>query len=95
MNYVPTTAEANVRCDCGENALPSQPLVEVVKETGVLAEDILAMVNEVNELLFADRQECCETEAGPKCFREEMLRTRCKLAAACEGLAKLRCLLGP
>lgn len=94
MRYESTATGTGTCCDCGENALPTQPLAEIAKETGVLAEDILVMLNRVNGFLFADQQECCEKGAEPRCFLEEVLRTERNLSAACEMLAKLSQLLG-
>lgn len=74
--------------------VPTENLTDIVKDTSHIATDVLMMVRRINSHLFGLGNPCCEKEAEPKCFREQMVATRCELIATAEELSKIMCMLG-
>ena len=94
MNYAPCTGMEETISAGQEIAGPVQSLAEIMKETSSLAVDVLSMSHRINSFLFDTGDKNCEKEEAPRCFREELLKTRCELLAACEELARLCNMLG-
>lgn len=90
MNYG-TCNEPNMESKCAE---PIESLTDMMKGTHIVATDVLKMVRRLNSHLFGIGNPCCEKEADPKCFRDELIATRCELVATAEELSKICCMLG-
>ena len=73
---------------------PLESLSDMMKNTSSVAYDVLAMVRRINGHLFGIGNPCCEKEADPKCFRDELVKTRCELLATAEELSKICAMLG-
>ena len=80
--------------ECANVPEPIEPLAEMMKATCSIASDALHLTRKINEHLFGIGNPCCEKEANPKCFREELVKTKCELLATVEELAKICALLG-
>ena len=90
MNY--KTCEPVNDCTCAPEAIES--LTDLMKNTNMIATDVLKMTRRINAHLFGIGNPCCEKEADPKCFRDELVATRCELLATAEELSKICCMLG-
>lgn len=89
----PTGAEC---CDAGEakSALPNQTMADIMHETNQMAEDAMNIVNRMYGFLFPDNICSAERSEEPRCFRDELLRTRANLHTAVAKLAEIGTLLG-
>ena len=69
---------------------PAQPVVDTMGETSAIAEQILRQVRRINEFLFAeDPALVAEDTNQPKCFRDELVKTRNVLGTASEELERI------
>lgn len=91
MNYEDRRGEAKLDCTCAE---PLESLSDMMRSTGNIASDALSMARRINGHLFGIGNPCCEKEADPKCFRDDLAKTRCELLATVEELAKTCNMLG-
>ena len=91
MNYE-THNEIMNECTCSPAPLSS--LTEMLKQTHCIATDVLKMAYRINDHLFGIGNPLCEKEAEPKCFRDELEKTRCELMATIEELHKICSMLG-
>ena len=91
MDY--RNCEKNTEGACTPPA-PIESLTNMVKETNCMAADVLAMTRRINGHLFGIGNPCCEKEADPKCFRDELAAIRCELLATAEELSKICTLIG-
>lgn len=75
---------------------PAEPesLTSMMKETGAMAAEVLEMVHRIGGHLFGLGNPCEEKGGSPKCFLDELAKTRRELGAAVEELANLQILLG-
>ena len=73
---------------------PSESLTDLMKNTNAIAYDVLNMSRRISLHLFGVGHPCCEKEADPKCFHDELVATRCELVATAEELKKICCMLG-
>lgn len=73
---------------------PIEPLTEMMKSTSNIASDVLAMTYRIQEHLFGLCNPCCEKEASPKCFRDELVKTKCEILATAEELSRICSMLG-
>lgn len=89
----PTGAEC---CDAGEakSALPDQTMADIMHETNQLAEDALNISNRLYGFLFPDKTCSTDRDEDPRCFRDELLRTRANLHTAVAKMAEIASLLG-
>lgn len=92
MKYETCFGEAKTECACAPE--PMESLTDMMKNTGDIASDVLRLTRRLNEHLFGIDNSCCEKEAEPKCFRDELVRTRCELLATAEELSKICVMLG-
>lgn len=85
-----------VCCDAREanKALPSQTLADIMHDTNQMAEDALSITNRLYGFLFPDNASNAERPEEPRCFRDELLRTRANLNTAVGKLAEIGALLG-
>lgn len=73
---------------------PVESLTDMMKQTNIIAADVLAMARRINGHLFGNENQGCEKEAAPSCFREELARARQELLETAEELNKMSYLLG-
>ena len=87
--------ESEKTCSVGPGCAPGLPeenLTDVLRETRVMASDVLNMSRKIRSHLFGSREEPCTEEAkpvDPSCFREEMGELRRKLMNACQEIAEI------
>ena len=90
MNYdtvcVPRGEE---KCD-----IPMANMTDLMREVHIMTADALCMSRKINGHLFGIGDPLCEKEADPKCFRDELEKTRCELMAPIEELHKICSMLG-
>ena len=79
---------------CSENALPNQTMADIMHETNQMADDALAITNRLYGFLFPDNICSADRAEEPRCFRDELLRTRANLHTAVAKLAEIGALLG-
>lgn len=79
---------------CSENAQPNQTLADIMHETNQMAEDALSITNRMYGFLFPDNICSADRDEGPRCFRDELLRTRANLHTAVAKLVEIGSLLG-
>lgn len=96
MNYPTNINECSNagHAACSENKLPDQTLSDIMHETSVLADDVLNMVHRIDVFLFHEdpaREACPE---DPRCFRDELLKTRYELHITARKLAEMAVQLG-
>lgn len=73
----------------------AEPLTETLKDTNRVAADVLAMSRRINAHLFGpEPNPCCEKQAEPKCFREELMSARGNLLETAKELSELCVRLG-
>ena len=92
MTYEDRRGEAKLDCTCAPE--PIESLTDLMKTTGHIASDALGMARKINGHLFGIGNPCCEKEADPRCFRDDLMKTRCELLATVEELAKMCSMLG-
>ena len=83
-----------VRNDQACDPMPVANMTDLMKETSIMATDALKLSRRINAHLFGVGNPLCEKEADPKCFREELEKTRCELMATIEELHKICSMLG-
>lgn len=96
MNYTNGEAHSpifitndNAYCEQARNP-PAQPVVETMGETSAIAEQILRQVRRINEFLFAEGPALVAEDTNqPKCFRDELVKTRNVLGTASEELERM------
>ena len=77
-------------CEAKVVPLPMQTMTDLVRETGNIAMDILVMARRVNGHLFGKNTANCESkEAEPRCFRDEMEKTKETLLNTAAELSKI------
>lgn len=91
MNYGTCNESKLENACCAE---PMESLTDMMKSTNCIAQDALRMARRINAHLFGIGNPCCEKEAEPKCFRDELVATKCELLATVEELAKICAMLG-
>ena len=92
MEYKNSCGEAGMGCACVPE--PIESLTGMMKTTCAIASDALNLTRRINDHLFGIGNHCCEKEANPKCFRDELAKTKCELLATVEELAKICDMLG-
>ena len=75
-------------------ALPMASMTDMMRDVSMMAYDALSMSRKINAHLFGIGKPLCEKEADPKCFRDELEKTRCDLMATVEELSKICAMLG-
>lgn len=75
-------------------ALPEQTMADIMHETNQMAEDALSITNRLYGFLFPDNICSADRPEEPRCFRDELLRTRANLHTAVAKLAEIGALLG-
>ena len=91
MNYE-TYNEPTRDCHCASE--PVTPLTELMRETSMIADSVLKQASGIGNHLFGAANLPCEKEIEPKCFKDELMKTRHTLMVATETLAKMASLLG-
>lgn len=79
---------------CSESALPNQTVADIMHETNQMSEDALFTTNRLYGFLFPDNICSADRAEEPRCFRDELLRTRANLHTAVTKLAEICALLG-
>ena len=79
---------------CSENALPNQTMADIMHETNQMAEDAMNIVNRMYGFLLPENICSADRAEEPKCFRDELLKTRANLHTAVAKLAEICALLG-
>lgn len=92
MNY-PNTANEENKCEKSA-ALPTQTMYEVLKEISIMAGDARATVRSINSFMMAESADDSEKTAEPRCFREELMKTRYDLFRLNNDLSNLASALG-
>lgn len=92
MNYVPM--EAKTTCECKPTPIPAESLTDIMREVSNITADLLGMTHRINGHMFGFGNSCCEKEVEPKCFREELQKTREELLTMAKELNELCCSLG-
>ena len=95
MNYIKNE-------DCGCNAdtrggmpRPMPSMTDTLKDSGNIAHEVLMMARTINAHLFGKSNlECAEKEAEPRCFRDELDRTKSTLLATADELRNIMAALG-
>lgn len=90
MNY-------NTCCDArGEekSAVPMASMTDLMNEVSAMTADALSMSRRINSHLFGIGNPLCEKEDDPRCFRDELEKTRRGLLATIEDLSKICSMLG-
>lgn len=89
----PTSAEC---CDAHEAkaALPNQTLADIMHETNQMEEDALSITTRLYGFLFPDNICSADRPEEPRCFRDELLRTRANLHTAVAKMAEIAELMG-
>ena len=85
---------AEPKMDCACVPVPVESLTDMMIETSAIAADVLGMVHRIKAHMFGMGSPCCEKEADPKCFREELMKTRCELLKTARELADVCSMLG-
>ena len=93
---VPNPTGEGCRCEADEvkNTLPNQTMADIMHETSALADDVLNMVYRINGFLFPENSVCDDRPEDPRCFRDELLKTRYELHIAVRKLAEMTGQLG-
>lgn len=97
MNYtdMPNRSVADCRCGSEEGTiLPNQTMADIMHETNQLAEDALSITTRIYGFLFPDNICSADRPEEPRCFRDELLRTRANLHTAVAKMAEISSLLG-
>lgn len=90
MNY-------NTCCDARgaeKIAVPMESMTDLMKEVSAMTADAMSLSRRINNHLFGIGNPLCEKEADPKCFRDELEKTRSGLVATIEDLSKICTMLG-
>ena len=90
MNY--PCGEAKEIAVCDNAAI--EDLTCMMKDTRRMAADALNLSRRICVHMFGIGIPCCEKDAEPKCFRDELVNTRIDLIATMEDLSKICCMLG-
>lgn len=91
MNYR-NRNEENMEHTCAPDTIES--LTNLMKETSRIASDVLVLSRRINGHLFGISNPCCEKEADPECFRDEVVKTKTELLATAEELSRICEMLG-
>lgn len=97
MTYTNTRCSTDVECSKegeAKSALPNQTVADIMHETSALADDVLNMVWRINGFLFPENPVCDERPEDPRCFRDELLKTRYELHITARKLAEMAGQLG-
>ena len=92
MNY--DTTNCDTRGESKIMELPRASMTDMMREVSVMTADALCLSRKINGHLFGIGNPLCEKEADPKCFRDELEKTRCELMATIEELHKICAMLG-
>lgn len=90
MNY--TTIEPRNVCEA--SPVPREPLTIIMNETSSIAAEILAMTRSINGHMFGTSNSDREKEAAPRCFLDELEKTRYELLETARELRDMCSLLG-
>ena len=74
--------------------VPMASMTDLMREVSVMTTDALCISRRINGHLFGIGNPCCEKEADPKCFRDELEKARSELMATVEELSKICSMLG-
>lgn len=91
MNYERYPDE-EMKCACAPE--PTESLTDLARSISVITRDVLGMTRRINGHLFGLGNSGCEKETDPKCFHDELVKTKCELLATVEELSKLCVKLG-
>ena len=91
MNY-DTYFEPRGKMKCAP--VPMASMTDLMREVSAMTADALSMSRRINGHLFGIGNPLCEKEENPKCFRDELEKTRCELMATIEELHKICSMLG-
>lgn len=74
--------------------VPMASMTDLMREVSAMTADALGMSRRINLHLFGIGNPTCEKEENPKCFRDELEKTRSGLMATIEELSKICSMLG-
>ena len=75
--------------------MEGESLTGLLKDTGNIAFDVLAMSRKINDHMFGiGNPICAEKESSPKCFRDELEKMKANLLAAAEELSRIMARIG-
>lgn len=94
MNYDMGTETCLERGEAKCGDVPMANMTDMMKEVSIMACDALKLSRRINGHLFGIGNPLCEKEADPKCFRDELEKTRCELMATIEELHKICSMVG-
>lgn len=93
MNNYGNCIEPTTECMC--TSKPNiENLTEMMKRNRVMTTDALQMAYRINVHLFGIGSPCCEKEADPKCFRDDLAASNNELVAIIDELSKICTMLG-
>jgi hypothetical protein len=90
MNY-------NTCCESrGEEkaSIPMESMTDLMRGVSAMTADALSMSRRINGHLFGIGNPLCEKDADPRCFRDELEKTRSGLVSTIEELSKICSMLG-
>lgn len=90
MNYT-TNEQKDV---CAASPVPKEPLTVIMNETSSIAAEILTMTRSINGHMFGTSNSDREKEAAPRCFLDELEKTRYELQETARELGDMCSLLG-
>lgn len=92
MNYETCNCDTRGEAKCID--VPMANMTDMMKEVSVMTADVLALSRKINAHLFGIGNPLCEKETDPRCFRDELEKTRCELVSTIEELHKICAMLG-
>ncbi len=92
MNY--DTCNCDTRGEAKFASVPMANMTDLMKEVSIMTVDALRMSRRINGHLFGIGNPIDEKEADPKCFRDELEKTRSGLVETIDELSKICSMLG-
>jgi hypothetical protein len=92
MNYDTTNCDPRGEMKCVD--VPMASMTDMMREVRLMSVDALSVSRKIKGHLFGIGNPICEKEADPKCFRDELEKTRCELMATIEELEKICSMIG-
>lgn len=91
MSYSDTADEKRM---CEAKAAPDPTMADILREVSTAAADALDMTHRLSSFLLADTTEENERFQEPRCFKEELVKSRYDLFRLNNELGKLASSLG-
>ena len=74
--------------------LPIANMTDMMREVSAMTDDALSLSRKINGHLFGIGKPICEKETDPRCFRDELEKTRSELLQTIEELHNICSMLG-